>query len=344
MSLALLLLACTAKVDDSGDRRATLQALAELTLAEYRAFEERTERLSIEASAMEGAADEDALAATQGAWWSAREPWQRAEVVHFGPVEEYPLRLGPKLDDQPVLEDAVEASIAATEPPDLAAFEAMGSATRGLPVAEYLLWREGPSGEALLEAPARLAYLSGASADVHANAQRLTESWEQEWMPLLIDPIEGGPWESPQEVISEWTNRMIFTVENIRAEKLGGPLGDGDGGDPHPELLESWYSARSILDARDALDGVYAVWSIEGGVRSLLSEEDAALGEQVEGLFVTSAQRLAELPEPLETTLVVEPEVVVRAQEALFALQVALQVELAPALGVTVEFNDNDGD
>ena len=66
--------------------------------------------------------------------------------------------------------------------------------------------------------------------------------------------------------------------------------------------------------------------------------------EDIDALLSTSATRLAEVPDPLEQTISLEPELVVRAQEALLALQVAIQVDLAQALGVTITFNDNDGD
>ncbi|MEY3211132.1 MAG: hypothetical protein RIT28_1613, partial [Pseudomonadota bacterium] len=79
------------------------------------------------------------------------------------------------------------------------------------------------------------------------------------------------------------------------------------------------------------------------GVRDLL-RDDPALTAQVDALFETCDARLAELPEPLEDTILLQPELVVRAQDALLALQVAVQVDLAQQLSVTITFNDNDGD
>ncbi|MCB9791254.1 MAG: hypothetical protein H6741_00870 [Alphaproteobacteria bacterium] len=334
----LLLLACTA-ADDSA-RLQVLDALArDGALAWYQSFAERSETL---AQASEAAcAAPEALPAGQEAWWAAREPWKMATILRFGPTVEYPLRLGPKLDTSPVDEAAVDAAVAETETPDLAAFDAKGSTTRGLPVVEYLLWSEG------LDAT-RCAYAAGASADVARNAALLAESWEQDWLPLIAAPDDAGDddWDTPQDALDEWVNRMAFTVENLRAESLGGPLGDGSGGEARPELASAPYSGRSAQDARDTLAGVQALWEgPEGlGIRDLLPPEDADQAADIDRLFATAAARLDELPEPLTETVLVEPELVERAQEALQVLQVALQVELAQSLGVTVTFNDNDGD
>ena len=96
----------------------------------------------------------------------------------------------------------------------------------------------------------------------------------------------------------------------------------------------------------DALAGVRDTWRAEGseglGVRDLLS--DASLRERVDVLLDTAEMRLGEIPESLEVTIAIEPEIVSRAQESLLALQLILQVEVAQALDVTITFNDNDGD
>ena len=83
-------------------------------------------------------------------------------------------------------------------------------------------------------------------------------------------------------------------------------------------------------------------WS-DSGVLSLLEADWSGLASTTT-LFEVSLQRIQEIPEPLEQTIVSEPEIVARAQEALLALQVAIQVDVAQALSVQVGFNDNDGD
>lgn len=329
----------------AGSARAEVTARLASTVAvgHWGAFERRSAVLAERAQEVCAAPSASGWEAAREAWWEAREPWKHGELVQFGPIVEYPDRLGPKLDDWPADVGAVEELLASDAPLDPEAFAAMGSATRGLPVVEVLLWSgEDPLAAAVAD-PRRCEALVGATADVHANAARLLESWTGEWVPRLVapSPWSGGPWDGTREVLDEWANRAVFAVEDVRGTRLGRPLGDASGGAPVPEALESRWSGRSLQDARDVLDGVREVWD-GPGLRSLVADE--GLRAEVDALFATSAERLAEVPEPLEQAIAEEPEIVVRAQEALFALQVALQVEVAQALGVTVTFNDNDGD
>ena len=345
-----LLAACTSSAPSPNASRAeVVHALAEqLAQGHYADFAKKTAALHEQAVTLCTNPDADTLAAAQAGWWAAKAPWARAEVIQFGPVVEYPERLGPKIDDWPVHLDAVEALIAGDAALDVAAFGLMGSATRGLPVVEYLLWQGGLDG--LLATPRRCEALVGASGDLAQSAARLETVWREDWMIRVGQPSpdDGDAYDTVQDALDEWVNRMAFTAENIRATKLGAPLGDKTGGDPQLDLLQSRPSGRSITDARDALAGVNDVWTGGAaeaplGVQDLL-RDDPTLTAKIDALFETTDARLAELPEPLEDTILLEPELVARAQDALLALQVAIQVDLAQRLSVTITFNDNDGD
>ena len=228
MSL-LLLFACQGGSDTAPavDYTDSLTVLAEdFALAKYTDFAARASEMSQAAAALCKEPTEASLTAAREAWWNARSPWKNAEIVNFGPVVEYPDRLGPKLDDWPVNAAAVEELVISEDDLD---FSKMGSATRGLPVVEYLLWEGGDEALSMLtKTPRRCAVLSGAAADVHDNAVLLMDSWQSAWIPQVTDPasVEGGFYDTQQEVFDEWNNRMVFTVENIRAEKLGKPIGD----------------------------------------------------------------------------------------------------------------------
>lgn len=354
MLAGVLLAGCSGKGGDSGtadERPAVIASLAEhMAATRYAEFEARAETLASASAVICAAPTEEALTSAREAWWSAREPWKRAEIVQFGPVVEYPDRLGPKIDDWPVNADAVEELVAGEGALDQDAFDAMGSATRGLPVVEYLLWERGdPTLDALTASGRRCEVLAGAAADVSANAARLEEVWRTDWQARVSSP-EGktdDDYDTVQDVLAEWVNRMGFTVENIRSTKLGAPLGDSSGGEPQPDAIESRYSGRSLTDARDALAGVRDAWTGDvGGDHTGIVDlvDDAGLVTSTDALFDEAEGRLAEVPETLEETVTLQPEIAARAQEALQALQVAIQVDLAQALGVTVAFNDNDGD
>lgn len=321
------------------------QVLGDLALGfgsvQYAALAEDSQALAEALKAACSAPSPETLAHAQQAWWTARAPWKRAEVIRFGPTVEYPERFGPKLDDWPVNALAVDELLAAESALD---FETMGTATRGLPVVEYLLWSADPLAQGR---PCEV--LQGAGEDVADNAAALSQVWDESWVPWLSDPFEnpGGPWVLSQNGVDEWVNRLAFSAENVRGTKLGKPAGDQSGGGLFLDGLESRYSGRSSQDARNAVDGLALVWSgAEGrmGVRDLVLE-DPGLAEQIDTLMTQCQRDLAALPEDLEATLLADERTELEtAQACLLELQVGIQVDLAQALGVSIAFNDNDGD
>lgn len=347
----LAALGCSGPGGDDADLRAQVAAaLAEdVALARYQDFEARAAQLDAAAAQLCVGPDATALASARDAWWAAREPWKQAELVQFGPVVDYPERLGPKLDDWPVRADSVEELVAGDGGLELDDFDAMGSATRGLPVVEYLLWERGDDTlVALTDDPRRCAVMAGAAADVARNAALLAELWRTDWVDRAGSPDTATEdlFGTTQDAIDTWVNRMAFTVENVRTTKLGKPAGDSAGGEPQPDTIESRASGRSLTDAADALAGVRAAWQggeAWPGVTALLAD-DPDLATRLDGLFDDAATATAAIPETLETSVTASPGSIDDAQDALQALQVGLQVELAPALGVTITFNDNDGD
>jgi len=338
----LLLAACGDPVLDA--RQALIEGFArDLTAEAYATFQAEAEAASQATAAYCQSPSPSGLTAAQTAWRTAKTRWKITEVVQFGPVVEYPERLGPLLDRWPMRPSDVDELLASDLAVDAEAVARMGAATRGLPVAEYLLF-----GKALEDDARACTYAQGLMTDIHENAEILVRTWNDPWVGWLTEPSETseGPYASVQDVLDEWVNRMAFTVENIRVMKLGKPVGDDAGGVPPPELLESPHSDTSMDDALAALQGVQLLW--EGtettpGVRSLPSVQ-VGTRDRLDTLFATTYDRLRQVPQPLRDTLLTEPEVVAWAQEALLELQKGLQIELAQDLSVTITFNDNDGD
>lgn len=351
--MVVLLGGCASGKSDTGLdalRSEVLASLAEKVAARhYTVFARDAMALGRAAETLCAEPGEDTLRNAQDAWMTARAPWKRTQIIKFGPSVEYPHRLGPKLDDGPVDVAAVMELLASTAALEVSDFDAMGTATRGLPVVELLLWQGSDPLQDLTTDGRRCAALAGSAGDAAVNAERLRVAWEDEWSERLSTPaaVDGDLYATPQDAIDEWVNRMAFTVEDVRIIKLGGPVGDDSGGEPRPELLESAYSGRSLLDAQDALAGVSDVWTgdVEGdhrGIRDLVKGSE--LMRRVDARLSEASTVLASVPEPLSDTITSSPDSVADAQDSLRRLQVALQVDLAQALGVTVTFNDNDGD
>lgn len=334
-------------------RDGVLEDLASgVALGSYEALELRARSLADAAETLCAGPTAATLDATRDAWWAARESWKNSEIVHFGPAEDYPERLGPRIEGaRPTNTTAIEEAVSSATTFDQAAFDGMGTATRGFGVIEYLMWGAGEDTLAgLVATPARCAFVAGAANDLASSTEQLADAWRAPWLERIARPTPNADtmYQVPQDVINEWVNRMAFTLENSRSMKFGAPAGDMSGGTPQPDTVESPYSARSLTDARDAFAGVRAVWAggLNGGELGIvdLLRDDPDLVARVDGAFEVAEGWLMSVPEPLATTVTTDPASVVSTQEALRDLQVLIQVDVAQALGVTITFNDNDGD
>ena len=331
-----------------------LQALSsEVVLVRYKAFLSTSEDLSQAINRLCRETSEDSLVHAQEAWWSARQNWKQAEIVKFGPVKDYPLRLGPKLDTWPVNEIAVEELIEDNEITSFEQFSVQGGATRGLPVVEYLLWYSSSSDSVLSQLTSdsrRCDVLSWAGEDVLANANALVRAWQEEgWLKLTeSSDLYEAPFEDSNQVINEWVNRMAFTVENIRVEKFEKPLGDFSPDDFRPDIVESRYSNRSVDDAKDALSGLADIWYGVGGEENRNGLQLVVNSLQTVDIFSealeVARQDLSVLEGPLSSLPIQQAEDLEKGLESLKTLQRIIQTDLSQATQVTIRFNDTDGD
>lgn len=330
-------------------QRATLTHLADAVIRpDQDELVAATQQLEDDVRALCEAPSPARLTQAREAWWVARAPWKRSEVLAFGPVRDEPWRVGPKLDTWPARHDAIDTWLAGDSGLTPTDFAGMGSVTRGFPVLEVLLWHDDTV--AWLPAdPRRCLAAQGLAADIHALALTLHRAWSpdgDDWRARFVDPASSpGPFATEQDVIDELVNRLGFTIENIRHDKLGGPAGLLDGSDAQPELLESRPSGRSLRDAQDALAGVEALFRGDQaqGIEALLdtAPEDVAA---FHAAHAAAAQALEDLPDPLEPALTPSRAAIGLARDALRDLQVVVQVDIAQSLSVTITFNDNDGD
>ena len=338
----------------SDDRVKILRAISsDIVLARYEEFVVLSDVLAQATANLCNNLTESNLEATRSAWWDARVPWKRAEVVTFGPTYDYPHRLRFRIDDWPASDDSIEELIEGDQELTPEGITQLGTVHRGLPVIEYLLWNAGEETsalEALNTYPRRCEALVSVSIDLHANATKLVMLWGDEWIDLVAseDGVE-GKFDNAQELIVEWVNRMTFTVENVRRKKFEKPLGDLSPDDVRPDVIESRLSGRSLQDAREVLQGVYEIWqgvdaeSKIDGLASLIS--DRRVVSQIDQLFDETRLAFNRLEGPLELLTTDHREATEQAIEALKQLEIGIQTDLAAATEATIRFNDTtDGD
>lgn len=341
--------------EETDTRRLLLKGLGEeVWIPNYVEFEERMTELKSAIKALCQEPSEERLADAQSAWWSARAPWKRNELLGFGPAVDLPLRAQSNIDFWPARPDTIDAVLAEDERLDEKALAERGAAERGLPVLEYLLYS---GDEELTErfdaAGSRCAYLKAAAADTRTQATLLRKAWDPEFDDYLANLVgagrSGASFPSIDAALGEVVSRLAFIIENVRGDKLANVLGTRSGGTAQPDSAESRFSGRSLEDMRDNLRGVeQTLFGKKKGAQSVVGYLDSLgkkdLRKKLEAELEDSYAALDAVGAPLTSAVVDDPESVQAAIDELSQLQTLIQVDVINALGLTLTFNDTDGD
>ncbi len=315
-----------------------------LIVPTYDEFAIESATLSVAVSELCNAPDARRLEAAQAQWHIARGVWKQQQTFAFGPYREFPDRYGFNIDFFPPRYDVINDQVEAGDPVSAEQISAMGTTARGLPIVEYLLWNDPVSD------PNRCAIAVAVAADLASLAAANSDAWNLEdgyAAELLAD---GGEFRSTHELFIEIVSRMGFTLEDIRRDRLSTPLGDTADGAPQPEALESRPSGRSLQDLRDIIHGLNRVF--EGAetedsvglvdMLELRRRPDTINEYRVRYLAVLDA--LDAIPEPLESSLYRDAELVRALEQAVASLQLYIQVDIGNVLAANLTFNDADGD
>lgn len=308
---------------------------------------EGTEEILQKSLLLEEEVNEDTLKAVRAAYRSARRPWKETEIFKFGPVTDEPLRFGPKIDYWPTRPEDIESVLGGG---DEIVPEELGAASRGFSAIEYLLF--GPRSLASFrEDPRRHLYLRAAAKDLKEQVEALRDAWDPDagnFLGELVDAGEGSEmYDTLSMALSEIVNRMAFTVENIRADKLEAAIAPD--GTPQPNKIESLYSGRSVADIKDNLSGIEAMFfGNEGqgllGLDAYLQHRGYFLGQRLKQELSRAREALLLVDLPLSVAIEEAQTSVFSASETLAGLQRLIQVDIIGALSLSVRFNDNDGD
>jgi len=335
-------------------RRTLLSAWGETLLETYAEFEAACVELDVRARAFCDNPGQASLDAAREAWWSVRAPWKRTEIFAFGPYADEPIRLGPKLDFWPSRPDSVQQVLDGANPITAESAANLGAPARGMPAIEILLWAVGDGTlTAFQSSPRRCEYLVALTSDLIARARDLRLAWDPENGNFLSELTHAGEqgrrFASLHLALGEVVNRLGYTVENIRTEKLGRPAGTANGGSPQPDKVESPFSGRSLEDIRDNLRGVEQLYfGAPGrgrpGLEQYLNERGRSFASLMRSKLELCHAALNAIGEPLAVAVVSQPDAVRAALERLAELQRAIQVDVIGALSLSIGFNDNDGD
>jgi predicted lipoprotein len=215
---------------------------------------------------------------------------------------------------------------------------------RGLGAIEYVLFDTDP--ETLAGDARRCEYLRGLAGAVHAETARLEQAW-------TADDGSGRPYRdvmvgatgtmTPTESIDDVVNTVLARLGDSVQRELGPALGrttaaadldaivEGQGGFGVADQLARSRSMRLVLVGADG----------RSGLAPMLGD---ALATRLVAEFDALDAALAQVGAPLRAAVSEQPEAVGAVYDALAALRVTVATEVVSRLGVTVGFNDADGD
>lgn len=295
----------------------------------------------------------DTLGEARTAWLEARAPWLRSQSMWFGPVMQRRSRT--LVDWSPVDPERIEATLAKRESVsanDVREF--FGSTQRGLGAIEYVIFGDDIQVVAALENPMgiRCQYVTALGDVVADETAGVLADWAG-------DGSGGGGYAGyfkgtagvalvEQQAIDEVVRTSVFITRSINDMRLGKALG-AEGGQPEPSSIPGGDGHNAVADLRNQVLGMqdtYLGAGTEGsqGIGALVRGVSKEADERMRGHFTAALEAINSLEEPLQSTIVSEPEPARMVHQRMQELQRALNTEVVSLLGVTVGFADTDGD
>ena len=151
-----------------------------------------------------------------------------------------------------------------------------------------------------------------------------------------------------QQAVDEVVRTSVFITRSINDMRLGKALG-ADGVQPDPSAIPGGDGHNAVADLRDQTLGMQDTYLGAGnqgslGISALVQGVSKEADERMRGHFTAALEAIDGLREPLQTTVVSDPESARLAHQRMQELQRALNTEVVSLLGVTVGFADTDGD
>jgi uncharacterized protein len=298
----------------------------------------------------------ETLSSLRGQWLVTKLAWERTEVVAL----DADMTLLTQIDKWPSNENFIEEFIA-EEPAITVDFVAgSGSTAKGLPAIEYLIFDTESEDSAILtrlQEPNRMAYLVAATENVRDNIHTLQRFWSAEGENYVATFASAERDDGDlQSSVSMSVNEMVAVLEGMVQKEIAVPLGSKSYGEPFPTAAEGWRSLTSTQNLIANLEGVRFLLTGDSpagtdgvGLNDYLDalnvmSGDVLLSEAINTQLDKAMAALQAIDQPLTVAIESDKASVERARDELRALLVLIKNDMASHLGVTITFNDSDGD
>jgi len=362
ISLSVLLVglySCNKKGDETPappeektfDRAAMLvNIFDQAVLPSYEAFIPLAQDLATAAASLSESPSQATLEAAQKAWKTAKLRWETTEVFDLGTVSD--LFLHNKIDKFPPKLAFLETNLDSDNTLDQSFVNNSGSTAKGFAALEYLLFRSETGGDILDQFTSNprqgqyRTYVKGLADDLVVQILAIQQEIEAErtdWISKTGDGISGS--------INELANAQVAILEEVISNKIHRPLGYDNDGIPEPESVESPYAAINFEAIKANLEGVEKSFRADENGPNIFDLLDFVQAQQndkisttIQGAFANSYQLIDSFSNTLAESVINDKAAVEILSEEISKILVAIKVDMTNQLGLTIVFNDTDGD
>ncbi len=351
---------CGSNDGDSGpkteyDRQAMLTNYADnLIIPAYQEFRKEAGEMATAITAFTTNPSATTLADARKEYREAYLAWQDVSVYEFGPADELMLRSN--LNIYPTTTSQIENNISSG---NYNLETTANLSAKGFPAIDYLLY--GQATEAAVveryttatNAANRRKYLQDITIQIKEAADATHTAWTTGNTAKSFKETGGTAVGSS---IGYLVNQFNFEVDLTKRAKVGIPSGRFSAGNPIPDRVEAYYSNTSLaLLERNlkALKATFMGQSATGangpGLDDYLDHVGAKysnknLSEAIIQQFDAALAATAAVPAPMAQAVTSHPQAVTKLYDELQKLIVLTKTDMPAALGVTITYNDNDGD
>ncbi|MCX2742065.1 imelysin family protein [Pontibacter anaerobius] len=337
------------------DRQTMLANYAEsLIVPAYSAFQTKVEAMSTAVDAFVAAPSTETLATARTAYLEAYRTWQEVSVYEFGPAEEQMLR--ERLNKYPTTTSQIENNIASGSY-DLQTTANMSAI--GFPALDYLLYTNATDAEvvALYTSDANAANRKKYLQDVSSLVKQRTAAVYNGWTSGdYAATFKNSPGTAVGSAVGNLVNGLNSDIDITKRYKVGTPAGKYTIGNALPDKVEAYYSQNSLellkqnIRAEKAIFMGLAADGTNGpGLDDYLDHvkapyQNGLLSDAIEAQFDAALAAANAIQGPLSEAVISQPAAVMKVYDELQKLIVLTKTDMPAALGVTISYNDNDGD
>lgn len=339
-----------ASVITDEDSRALLKQVTEKSiLPMYAEFVKASAQMQQQATLFCESPNEGQLKQLETAWSQALRQWQQTDSLLFGPAVEEQIDFAVYF--LPPKKQLIKAALNQEGLPTIERLEKTGVGGQGFAAIEYLLFdREKSDAERVQlftneKGKQRCTYIKIASQLIAQHAATIHGAWQKGYADAFSTAGNGSAEfieaNQPLEIL---VNKLFQTVEKVAAKKLAIPLDKkNQGKHANAYKLEAWRSGHSLANIRANIQGLERLL-VDGGIVSWLeSNQQQALAEAL-AKQLTRLNKGTFTSDDLFAVIEQDPNQVDAYYADIKALTGLVKNHLAPALGVQLGFNDNDGD